>query len=294
MSNFTDGFSQLHDPADPNPWLALFLDQSVPFEDDVKNAWLRDSSSWSRQYLLPFVRPIARAFIILLQIVKILVPRRWAAPVLLHQLIVVALRTFVRPEANLMILRHFHIGSETLMFLAKNIEGIEVPVSPLRPKTIEDLSDVLFVKHDINLYNFVINLNQELRSKGLKLKPKSKLDFSMITDGQFPIEKLPNGFFNFMDVETAIEIFTPVYQLFLSDNDFWRATNSLQLDETIGIYMATILNTPEHLLIVNNKHPLAQLITLQAGWRLVLHGLSSELLRGVLLEKKKLHESQSL
>ncbi len=45
---------------------------------------------------------------------------------------------------------------------------------------------------------------------------------------------------------SAIELFTPLYQLMLTDNDFWRAANSLQLDETIGIYAATILAAPEH------------------------------------------------
>ena len=48
---------------------------------------------------------------------------------------------------------------------------------------------------------------------------------------------------NFIDLQTAIELFTPVYQLFLTDNDFWRATNSLQLDETIGLYVATLLGS---------------------------------------------------
>ena len=38
---------------------------------------------------------------------------------------------------------------------------------------------------------------------------------------------------NFLDLQSSIELFTPIYQLLLTDSDFWRATNSLQLDETI-------------------------------------------------------------
>jgi hypothetical protein len=90
-----------------------------------------------------------------------------------------------------------------------------------------------------------------------------------------------------MDLQTAIEMFTPTYQLFLTDNDFWRASNSLQLDETIGIYVATIMNSPQHLILLNNKHPLVPMSTLRAGYRLVLHGLSTEMLHALLMDMKR-------
>ncbi|KCB52279.1 hypothetical protein L537_4659, partial [Bordetella hinzii 1277] len=75
----------------------------------------------------------------------------------------------------------------------------------------------------------------------------------------------------------------PLYQLLLTDNDFWRAANSLQLDETIGIYAAQLLGAPQHLVLVNNKHPLVPMSTLRAGYRLVLHGLSTEMLHSLLM-----------
>ena len=108
----------------------------------------------------------------------------------------------------------------------------------------------------------------------------------MIEDPGLPLESMPNGLLNFIDLQTAIECFTPVYQLFLTDNDFWRASNSLQLDETIGIYIATILNAPQHLILLYNKHPLVPISTLRAGYRLVLHGLSSEMLHALLMQMK--------
>ena len=77
----------------------------------------------------------------------------------------------------------------------------------------------------------------------------------------------------------------------LTDNDFWRAANSLQLDETIGIYVARVLASPEHLILVNNKHPLVPLSTLRAGSRLVIHGLSTEMLHSLL---KRFREAQAL
>ena len=100
------------------------------------------------------------------------------------------------------------------------------------------------------------------------------------------IDDMPNRRRNFLDLQSAIELFTPIYQLFLSDDDFWRATNSLQLDETIGLYAATILGAESRLGLVNNKHPLVPMSTLRAGYRLSLHGLSTEMLHGYLMQLK--------
>ena len=148
--------------------------------------------------------------------------------------------------------------------------------------------------YDLNLYNFVINLNKEMREKNTKIKFLEKPDFSMITTSEFSIDPMKKGFFNVIDLETAIEIYTPVFQFFLTDNDFWRATNSLQLDETIGIYAATILNSQQHLVLVNNKHPMVSMMTLDAGHRLVLHGLSSEMGHWIFVQKKLEQEAAKL
>jgi hypothetical protein len=275
----------LHDANDPSPWLALYLDRSTPLPDHVKSAWLNDSSSVSRQYLLPFVRPLARLTIILIQIVKVLLPKKWVASKALHWILAEGMKRFLAPEANWLILRHFHLGSQILAFVAKNAPTV-VSTNALKPLVLDDLKDELFLKHDLNLFNFVITLNAALREKGQTLNPVTTADFSMIDEPTLTLADMPNSKFNFMDSQTAIEFFTPIYQLFLTDNDFWRASNSLQLDETIAIYCATILSAHNHLFMLNNKHPLVPLSTLKAGHRLVLHGLSSEMLHALLMQAK--------
>jgi hypothetical protein len=271
---------------DPSPWLALYLDKSTPLPDHVKKSWLKDSESGSRQFLLPFVRPIARTFIILIQILKVIVPRNWAASRFLHWVLATGMKHCVSPEANWLVLRHFHLGGQILEFIAANAP-VDVPTSPLKPMNLNDLKDELFLKHDLNLFNFVIRLNQALREQDKSLAPSAKLDFSMIAEPELELNSMPQGWFNKMDLQTAIEMFTPTYQLFLTDNDFWRASNSLQLDETIGIYIATLLDSPQHLILLNNKHPLVPMSTLRAGYRLVLHGLSTEMLHALLMELKQ-------
>jgi hypothetical protein len=102
----------------------------------------------------------------------------------------------------------------------------------------------------------------------------------MISSGDFDLAPLPRGRLNFVDVQTAIEAYTPMYALCLPRADFVRAANSLQLDETIAIYIGKILGTDYHMSFVKNGHPLVQLSTLQAGYRLMMHGLDVEALHG--------------
>lgn len=149
-------------------------------------------------------------------------------------------------------------------------------------------SDDVFLKHDLNIYNFLIRLNREMKERGLRLTQQAQPNFSCITDGPFTIDeaKLPNTWHNFIDLESAIEIYTPLYQLFLTDSDFWRACNSLQLDETVAIYASKLLDDASYVGLVNNKHPLVPLSTLQAGYRLLLHGLSAESLHAQLVQIK--------
>jgi hypothetical protein len=284
--------NMIHDPEDPSPWQAMYLDQSTPIRPSVKKLWLTSSGSVSRQYILPFAAVFAKILIIVFQIIKALSPIDWRASKLLHRLIYWGLKYFVKSEANYLILRHFHVGSEILGFIAGNVPGAEITLRPLKPRTLEDLKDDLFLKHDLNLYNFIINLNKEIKTKNLKIKHLEKPNFSMLTEGEFDIVMPKDGWFNFIDLETAIEIYTPVFQFFLTDNDFWRATNSLQLDETVGLYAATILNSNQHLVLINNKHPLVSMITLTAGHRLVLHGLSSEMGHWLLVQFKMAQEKK--
>ncbi|MVW79422.1 DUF6999 family protein [Bordetella sp. 02P26C-1] len=281
-----------HDPADPSPWLALYLDRSTPLPDAVKAAWLADSSCASRQYLLPFLRPLARAFIILIQVIKTFLPRKWSHSKFLHRFLAWGLEHFVSPEANWLILRHFHLGAQVLAFIGRNAP-VRVETTPLTPQCIADLKDEMFVKHDLNLFNFVIRLNGALREAGVDMQAPERVDFSMIRDPGLRLEDMPQRKRNFLDLQSAIELFTPLYQLLLTDNDFWRAANSLQLDETIGIYAAQILGAPQHLILVNNKHPLVPMSTLRAGYRLVLHGLSTEMLHSLLMQLKAESQAQA-
>jgi hypothetical protein len=285
-----------HDPRDPNPWMAVYLDGSLPIADDVKRAWLTDCGSWSRQWLLPLVRPLAKLAVILVQLIKMVLPKRLTSSTALHWLIAKSLARFATPEANWLILRHFHVGAHNLAWLNANVAGGRLALDSIRPSNLEDLRDHLFVRHDINLYNFVIELNLHLRGQPIGRRDLGDLDFTTLPDdGSVPVryEEMPRGALNFIDLQTAIEIFTPIYALFLSDADFWRATHSLQLDETIASYGAALTGRTDALMYVNNRHPMIPDITMNGAFRLILHGLATEVMFALVLQLKRAQQEGS-
>jgi hypothetical protein len=275
-----------HDPRDPDPWWALYTDRGLPLDAQSKAALVLDSRSFSRRFLLPILRPFARICLVFVGLFRLLVPHALTSSRLLHWLIYMGLRYFASPQATFLILRHFHLGSNVVAFLAAN-SGERVESEPLRPLTPADVKDHLFLRHDLNLYNFIIRLNAALAASGRTLSPPAHLDFSAIDDRPIPFPRLPRGPFNILDSVSAIEVYTPLYHLLLGQRDFARANQSLQLDETIAIYAAQVLGDATHLALVNNRHPWVPLSSIRAGHRLVLHGLSTELLHAVLAQHKR-------
>jgi len=271
-----------HDLENPDPWLALALDQSTFFDQSAKEALLRNNDTRSRRLLLPIIRPFARLSIALARLIRIFIPRALTSSSALHSTICWGMKNFVSKDANYLILRHFNMGSQVLRFLNDNLADGTLNAHPLLPKNVEDLRNNVFVQHDLNIYNFVIELSTYLRKKGERIQPIAldKIDFSAIQDFEDQIEDLPDKWHNFLDLQSAIELYTPLFALLLSREDFERASNSLQLDETIAVYAATIFNKGEIMGLVNNKHPMVPLSTIEAGFRLMLHGVDAENLYG--------------
>lgn len=272
------------DPKDPDPWLALYLDHSLPIDDVAKRCLLIGQRSWSRRWLFPVSRPAVFLWFCLVKVFRAITPNHPNLNGLLHKTIHWGLRTFGSPETNTLILRHFHIGSELLAFMKHNAglgaDVEQVSSHPLRPTRLKDIEDNLFLQHDLNVFNFIIELNKALNAQGRELLPADRIDFSMISDSFPEFEEFPDGLLNKVDVQTAVEFYTPMYALMLPRADFVRAAHSLQLDETVAIYIARILGTDYHLNFIKNGHPMIALSTLQAGYRLMMHGLDCEALHG--------------
>ncbi|HEY8190696.1 MAG TPA: hypothetical protein VIF12_08415, partial [Micavibrio sp.] len=208
-----------HDPANPDPWLALALDQSTFFAQSAKEALLENNNSRSRKVLLPIIRPLARVSIAVVKLARIVVPERFSSSKALHRLIAWGMKNFLSKEANYLIIRHFHIGSQILRFLNDNLAGGKLPAYPLHPREVDDFKNNMFVQHDLNIYNFVIELNKYLRETNRRIEaiPIDRIDFSAIHDFDHEIMPLPDKWHNRIDLQSAIEIYTPLFAVFLSD-----------------------------------------------------------------------------
>ena len=276
------------DPDDPDPWLALTLDRSLPIDDGAKRDFIAGSRSFSRRRLAPIARPLIFAAFAASRALRFLSPNWPNLSGPLHRMIHWGLRTFASPQANRLILRHFHIGAEILAFIRANAGPVDAPTIALRPRRLEDVEPDLFLRHDLNIYNFIIGLNASLRAQGRELEPVRAPDFSMISE-DFAFETFPARRTNIIDVQTAIEAYTVLYALLLPRRHFERAVSSLQLDEVMAIYVAKILGDSYHLAFVENGHPLVPLSTFDAGRRLMMHGLDAEALHGWLRAMKSRH-----
>jgi len=290
----TDPFdARRYDANDPDPWLALYLDHSLPIDPQAKRALLLGARSWSRRWLFPISRPVVFLFFVIVKVLRAISPRHPNLNGLLHKSIHWGLRTFGSPECNTLILRHFHVGTELLAFMKANagIDPETVRTIPLKPLTLRDLEDNVFLQHDLNIFNFIIELNLALKAAGKEITPPVRVDFSMLTDIEPAFETFPTGPLNRIDIQTAVEFYTPLYALMLPRADFMRASHSLQLDEIVGIYIGRILGTDYHMHFVKNGHPLVTLSTLQAGFRLMMHGLDCEAMHGWLRVLKARQEA---
>lgn len=277
------------DERNPDLFYAMYLDKSIPFNQKAKNAFLKDSSSNSKRILLPIVKVFARLFRFFIILFKIFFPNLLNMPRFLHWQLYIGQKYFLTPEANMLILRHFYLGSEILSFIRSNVNCSNIYNNPLKPTSLEDIKDNIYLQHDLNLYNFIISLNEALKkeSKQIEYKPLKDLNFDEVSLEEISFKSFPKRWTNFMDVSTAIEIFSPVFQLYLTDDDHQRAISSLQFDETIGIYVSTLLGLSDKLVLVNNKHPMIPLSPFKSGFRLLLHGLSTEVLHAILQEMKQ-------
>lgn len=273
--------------ADPDMWQSLNMDPTILIDPDAKAAMLLSNQRYARRRLLGVVKPVARLVLGAAAAVRSLMPEALAMPRTMHRVLASSLKRFAAPETNFLVLRHFHIGTEVLQFLRDNFPAFVAPVRDLRPRHVTDLADNMFVEHDLNLYRTIAGIGQQCGGDIGTLPAPERPDYSAITDGPFDIADMPDGPFNRIDLQTAVEAFTPSYQICLKDQDFWRASNSLQLDESVGRLVARVTGDPSFALGGFNRHPILPMPTIGAAWRLLLHGLSAEQLHFRLRKLKR-------
>ena len=105
------------DRNDPDPWLALHMDDSHPIDARAKEALIKCNASYARRFLLPVLRPVIFVFFVVVHLVRRVFYGWPSLPKTLHWLICWGLKNFASPETNYLILRHFNVSTELLAFL---------------------------------------------------------------------------------------------------------------------------------------------------------------------------------
>ena len=271
------------DRNDPDPWLALELDPASPLDPRARTALARSQRSASRRFLAPAVKVVGRAATWLFCLLRHILPNGLQASGFLHRLIGWSMMAILKPEATYLVFRHFYIGSQVLAFMAKNA-GLDVKEEDLEPQDARAMFDNIFVKHDLNLYNALIELGAT--GKPIKTVPFDQLDFSMIQDFDDRMDLPKPVWHRFIDMETALEGFAPLFALLLSRKDFDRAAHSLQFDATVGGILGQIVGLEGAAHMPTNRLPFMPEAKAFTARRLLIHGIESEVLYGMLRAMK--------
>lgn len=257
----------------PQPWRVLEGLQAVPMPAPVRSAIRRSHESRCRRLAFPIIRIFVLVLIGLGTALRLLLPASAKSYRALHASVIISLHLFALPETKWLILRHFNIGSRILDFLVANSGHPEMPNRSQYPRTLADLWPNAFVEHDINLYRVLQGLGQHDAPGELANPP----DFAAVVDLDFGLESLgPRRWWQFLDLQSAIELLVPLYVIFLPLRETFRASHSLQLDEVVALHLIRLKGDANGLMFLRNHSPWLPLSLWGTGSRLLLHGLSTE------------------
>ncbi len=268
------------DLKDPNLWDAIYFDSAIPVDPQAKAYMVKDLQSWSRNYLLMPIKVIANVGLGVIMTVKRLLPFQFRSYWLMHRMAVWFLNSFATPEACYLIVRHLWIGSNIVNFLVDNGPDPTLARAELYPRTVEDLADNAFLEHDLILYNFVLDYHaaQQRYPDWLADVQRRGLSFRSIRPIEVDIDVNQRGWFQVLDMESALELFKICYSLCVTSDEFHRAVVSLQFDESFGLYFSKLTGEHQWNHVIRNRSPLAPNSPFAAAHNLLQHGVLSEYL----------------
>jgi hypothetical protein len=274
---------------DPNYWDALFLDTSLPVDPVAKACMIKDLRNPTRRYLLGPVRLICNVLMGLVLVFKRLVPLRFSFYGAMHHVLYFLLKTFVTPEANYLVLRHFWLEGNIENFVLDNGTDPGVPRMKLFPRRLEELVDNAFNQHDWDLYNCVLDYAEARRRDPSLLRRvrERPLRYDSIRPPVVELDLSRRGFFQRIDLETAFEVLKVIYPPFLPLRELDRAVLSLQFDENLLAYVAELTGDDTWRYLATNRLPLAPVPYFQASRRLFEHFIVIEALHHTLMLRKE-------
>jgi len=253
---------------------ALDGDNSLPLEEVAKKYWLKDLQNPLRKIVLPTLRILLSITLHILYYVKRLLPIQWKAHGFLQWQICFFMKYFVRPEANVLILRHFQAESNLLNFVIDNSGDEKVEPVNIYPKMIKDLLVQTFVHHDQGVLMTMRDLRKPDRSKWpIEPSQLSWKNWNPICI-DYRIER--KKFTQFLDFETAHELFKTTFCFWLTSKEYEAAINSFQFDHSVGLLIDEIVGASHFADIAYNRFPMILVGPSGLSYRFLMHGFFVE------------------
>jgi hypothetical protein len=253
----------------------LLRDDTLPLDPVVLKYWIKDLQNPLRQGALPLIRIVASLQLYVVYFLKRVLPFQFRAHRLLQRIICFFMKWFVRPEANYLILHHFGTESNLINFvIANSRKRAEVPFADLYPELIRDLMRHTFVHHDAALLRALHALGS-VRDEAWPVPP-AELAFAGMKPVVVKYHPQFRKWTQFLDFETAHELFKVTFCLLVTAAEYEAAINSFQFDHSLAVRIGRILGDPSVADLAHNRFPLVLVGTVGLGRRFVLHGLFVE------------------
>ena len=253
---------------------ALVGDDSLPLDAAAKEYWVKDLKNPLRIIVLPTLRILLTITLHITYYLKRLLPIQWKAHGFLQWQICFFMKYFVRPEANVLILRHFQAESNLLNFVIDNSGKKDIAPVLIYPKMIRDLMVQTFVHHDQGVLMTMRDLEQPDRSNWPI--EKSDLEWTNWNPVRVDYSAERKKWTQFLDFETAHELFKTSFCFWLTSNEYEAAINSFQFDHSVGLLIDDIVGAAHFADIAYNRFPMILVGPTGLSYRFLMHGFFVE------------------
>lgn len=232
----------------PTIWDALRADPVLLVDKETLEVQIRDQQRWTRKYLLPLIRWGCLSTIFLVRVFRRLSPIQLQSQWILNVVSVFFAKRIISPESLQLLMRHFHVESNLINFVARNVGGSGIQEVQKKPLSPEDLGDVDGVNatllHDANMFNFIVDLGHAEGANLEKKIPLEEIDFSMLAIPDLNVAK--SGRILNLDFESTLYMIVAFMTTFLAEDTAESAANSLELDESLLTVIANLTGDDRH------------------------------------------------
>ena len=243
------------DRSNPTVYHALLADPLSPVDKEALRTAVRDMQRWTRRYLKPLARGLSLVSVPLITVLKRMLPLplRWHGAI--DFLCLWFMRRFVSNEAAASLIRHFIVETQLINFVLRNAGDPDLPLCELEPHRLGDMGDRTVIRHDLNIYNFLIDLGESQKADVLRARRHAELDFSGLDVPDIDTEPARRRWLH-LDIETALYLMNIPFCLFTTAEEYERAVNSFQVDESLCACIANLTGDPVFRSWVPNRFPM--------------------------------------